>query len=185
MLSEAGHWVCLFWGLLGGTLDAPCDCCWATCLKLQSDPWFVAASAGPGCVWERSSCSPTPSFTSTSPRGRSAKAPRYPEICLWLPPPVGCLIGLVTEWASAGTRIAWGRFSVSHQVGVSGVHQIDAHSNSVPLLGLRPLGKIPGYAKSCCPLLGALRPGVGWVLGSYQSEASRVHQAQRDQDLAV
>ena len=40
MLSEAGHWMCLFWATWEGLWfrpmsDAACDWPWATCLELQ------------------------------------------------------------------------------------------------------------------------------------------------------
>ena len=47
------------------------------------------------------------------------KVPRHSEIHLCLPPPAGCLLGLVTIRVCGGTRVAWGRFTVSHRVGVS------------------------------------------------------------------
>ena len=57
MLSEAGLWMCWFlvsWEELWfkPMLDAAYDLPWATCLDQQSDPEFVAASAGPGCAQE-------------------------------------------------------------------------------------------------------------------------------------
>ena len=148
MLSKAGHWVCLLWDIIGGTLVEVnvrhyLWLSWATCLKPQNNPLFVADSAGPCYVWEGPSCAPRPASTSTEPRGWSAKLPRHPEICLYLSPLAGFLIILVTEGAFVGTQVAWGRFSVSHQVGVSGVHQIDTGSYAVPVLGLRPLSESP------------------------------------------
>lgn len=105
MLSEAGHWVCCFWaswedsgaGQCYAAGDWPCT----SCLELQSYPHFVAASAGPGCAWKGPRCIPRPAFISPGPGSRSARVPRHPEICLCLPLPAGCLLGLIREKASA------------------------------------------------------------------------------------
>lgn len=76
---------------------------------------------------------------------------------------------------------------MNHQVMVSGVHQIDTISNSVPLLGLRLLSKM----SQGIPRLAATPPGahrsLWWdrVLGSHQGEASRFYEAQTDQNLAM
>ena len=58
-----------------------------------------------------------------------------------LPLPSGCLLGSATEIASASTRLAWDRFSMSHLEGVIVVHQVAADSNLAPVLGLRPFSK--------------------------------------------
>ena len=74
------------WEMLWCRSISGAACCqpWDTCLELQSDPQFVAASAGPGCMGEGPSCAPRPAFSSTETGGTSAKIPRYPEICLHL-----------------------------------------------------------------------------------------------------
>lgn len=58
--------------------------------------------------------------------------PSHPEII----PTCLCLLaagwlGSVTERTSCGIGVAWGRFSVNHQVGVSGIHQTDTLSDLV------------------------------------------------------
>ena len=121
MLSESSHWVCWFWASLEGLWcrpmsDAACDCSWATYLEIQSDPQYVATSAGFGWMWKRPSCTPRPAFTRFRPRGRLAKTSRHPEILLHFLLPAGCLIGSVTQRASGSTQVAWGGFSVNHQV---------------------------------------------------------------------
>ena len=59
--------------------DTTCEWPWATCLELQSDPQFVAASAGPGYVQEGPTCTPRLACSSTGPRGRSAKVLKHPQ----------------------------------------------------------------------------------------------------------
>ena len=102
--------------------DASHDCPWATCFELQSDPHFVAASAEPWCLWGGPNCAPNLSSTSTEPRGWSAEGSWQSKIHHHLPPSVSCLLGSVTERTSGSTQVSWGWFSVSHQVGASGIH---------------------------------------------------------------
>ena len=109
--------------------------------RLQSNPQFVAASVGCGCVWEGPSCAPRLGFASTELGGRSVKGLRHHEMCLYLPLPDGCLLALVTDRASGGIPVAYGRFSVSHQLRVSVVLQIDTGSHALPVLNLRVLSK--------------------------------------------
>ena len=128
----------------------------ATCLELQSNSQRVAASAGPGCTQERSSCTPMLVTTSTDPVGRSAKGPRQLEIHLHLPVPADFLLSSVTESASGSIQVAYCRFSV--QVGASG---IDTGSNLVPELGLRPLRL---YTNSSCNHWVLVQLCGGWGL---------------------
>ena len=85
--------------------------------RATSDPQFVAAFSGHVCAQEGPSCTLRLAFTTTGLGRRSAKVPRHPEIFLCLPPTPSCLLGSDTERFSGGTLIAWGRFTVSHQVG--------------------------------------------------------------------
>lgn len=113
---------------------------WKSCLEPQSFPQFVAASAVPGCVQEGSSCTPRLAFTSTGPMVVS-KSIKGPKIHLYFPWPAGSLIGSVTKRASGYTQFARGKFTVSPQLGVSGVHQTDTDLISLPVLGVRPLSR--------------------------------------------
>ena len=143
MLSEAGHWVCLFWAFCEGpqrrpVLDIACDWPWATYLALQAIQ-SLCCFLWAECAWKEPSCVPRQAFSRSW--GRSGKVPVQPNTYLCLPPPVISLLGSVTETASSNIQIVWGRFSVSHQVEKSGVHQIDSGSNLVSVLGLRLLGR--------------------------------------------
>lgn len=51
-----------------------------------SNPQFVVASSGLGCIPAKLKCAPSPAFTSTGSRGRSAYIPRHPKVSLYLPP---------------------------------------------------------------------------------------------------
>ena len=158
------------------------DWSWTTCLELQSYPQFVANSAGPGFVSKGPSRAPSLPFISIRPKVLLAKVPMHLEIYPHLPPSVSCLSGSVTERAS-GAWIAWGRFSVSHQVRMSGVHKINTGSISVPVLGQSLCSKCPRVYQVYLPPCWVLHTLVcGMVSGSCQGEASRVYQ---DQNLAV
>ena len=101
----------------------------------------MAASARHECALEGPSYTTRPDTTSTRSRGRSAKALRHTEICLLRLISASCLISSVFERASGGTWVAWVRFSVSHQVGTSGVHQIDTGSTLITIWDLISLTK--------------------------------------------
>ena len=104
--------------------------------EATNDPKFVAESSRLGCTQDEPSCSEELDFISTGSRDVSANVPSHHRVHLCLSLPAGYLLGSVTEKDSGGTRVTWGRFSVSHQVGVSGVHQTDTGSNLVPAWGL-------------------------------------------------
>lgn len=75
---------------------------------------------------------------------------------------------------------------MSHHVGVNSVHQIGTDSNSVPVLCLMPLSKSHRIPQGKPPSAGYPWTLMwGGVSGTHQDEASRVHQAQGDQDLDV
>lgn len=66
---------------------------------------------------------------------------------------------------------------------MSGVHQVDRDSNSVPVLGFKLPSKSLVYTKARQQ---PLRPLGTFVVGGFsepQAEVSRVHQAQTDKDL--
>ena len=148
MLSEAGHWACWFWGLLEGTLEQLHVRC---CLWLALGNLFGATkwSTVYGCLWrawvcvERTKLCTKAGLYQQWAQWQVSKSSKAPWDHLCLPTPARCLFGSVTESASVGTWVAWGRFSVSHQVGMSGVHQIYTGSNLVSLLDPRPLSKCP------------------------------------------
>ena len=102
---------------------------------LEATKLLVAASAGPGYAWGRPVCIPRPAST-RSKLGQVSKGPRHPGTTstYWLPVRLSQLKEplAVCELPEA---------NLSHQIGMSGVHQVDKDSNSVPVLGLRPLNK--------------------------------------------
>ena len=107
-------------------------CLWliqATCLELKSHSQFVAASAWCGCLWEGPSCTPRSTSFSTKHGGWLAKGPRYPDICTCLPSLTCFLLSSSTEKAFGSTWLSWPRFSVSHQIGVSGIYQTNTGSD--------------------------------------------------------
>ena len=66
-----------------------------------------------------------------------------------LPLPASCLLGSITGIASNVRKllVVCSRFSVSHHVGVHGVHHADTDSNSVPGL-VWGSAKVSGYTKA-------------------------------------
>lgn len=56
-------------------------------------------------------------------------------------PPFRHLLGSFTKRASNNLQVVWVWSSMSHQVGVSDVNQVDTDSNSVPLMGQKLLSK--------------------------------------------
>ena len=84
--------------MLGATCDRP----WATCLESQSSPQLVAASVGPGSMWE-GKFTPRLAFTSTKPQEQVSRRSKTPQHLLL---PAGCLLGSVTERASGGMWVA-------------------------------------------------------------------------------
>ena len=75
---------------------------------------------------------------------------------------------------------------MSYQVGVSGIHQTDSGLNSVPVLDLRALSKcLKAYQARLLPLRCLQTLVLDGISGSHKGEASRVYQAQTDQDLAT
>ena len=83
--------------------DAACGWSWETCLELQSDPQFVAASAGPG-VHGKDQTAPQYWFYHHWAWGQ-AKVPRHPEIYFCPPPPANYVLGSVTKSTSGSTQI--------------------------------------------------------------------------------
>lgn len=75
---------------------------------------------------------------------------------------------------------------MSHQVGKGGIHQADTDSNSELVLGSGHSAIVSGYTKVSCNLPNTCKL-MWWnsVLGIYQGKASRVDQAQTDQNLVV
>lgn len=57
----------------------------------------MATSAELDCTWEGPIWALSPAFTSTGPRGGSAKVPRHCRICLSLPLPASQLLILITK----------------------------------------------------------------------------------------
>lgn len=117
--------------------DVVCNCLWETCLELQSDPLIVALCLVG--VHGENQAEDKAGFYQHHTAGQVSKYLSNPESSLCSSLPISCLLGSVTEKASGVTIVARCRFSVSHQVGASGVQYINAGSNSVPVLGLSPL----------------------------------------------
>lgn len=118
------------------------------------------------CVWNASNYTPSLTSTNTKFRGGQQKTQgtlKSTSVCV-------CLLDSATERSSGSTWVVWGRFSVSHKVGVNVVCLTDTYSNSVPVLDLRPpWAKITGYTKTSYYLPHAHR-SLSWsgVSGSCQ-----------------
>ena len=142
------HWACWFLDLLGWTLVQANvrHCLWLTSGNLFGT---TKRSIVCGCLCWAWVCARKTKLYNMARyyqhglESSSAKVPRCLKICLSFPLPVSCLLGSVTEKASGDTQVARGSFSVNHQVGMSGVLQIDISSNLMPVLGLRLLSNCP------------------------------------------
>ena len=122
--------VVLVLGLLGGSLVQGCV---RRCLWFSLGNLFGAISDHSlwlplWCVWEGPHCAPRLALLAQVPEAGQQKF----QACWDLPLPARCLLDSVTEIASVGTQVVWGRFIVSHQVGVSGIQ--DLISKSVDLV---------------------------------------------------
>lgn len=107
---------------------------------------------------------------------RSATVLSHPKVCLFLLHLPVKLSHRESLWKYLSFMR---RFSLSYQVGVSGVHQRNISSISVPVLGLKPLSKCTKVYTSLaatCLVLAHLWCGI--VSGSHQGKASRIYQAQ-------
>ena len=90
---------------------------------------------------------------------------RFASACLYVPPSAGCLLGSVTETVFGSTWVAWGRFSVTHQTEVNGVHQIGIGADLVLVLCLRLLSKCSKVYEVQLSPTGCLQSFVvGWYL---------------------
>ena len=112
MLSGASHWVYFLWCLSGGILVLVIarHCLWLTLGNLfGATPWSTVC----GCLclaWVkagRTKLHMKRGFYQHHLGYRSAKVLRHPEICLYLPPFLGCLLCSVTGRVSGNSYVAW------------------------------------------------------------------------------
>ena len=145
----------------------------------------MAASVEPWYVWEGPRHIPRLASTTTEPGGSSTKTPQNPNIHLHLLPPAYCLLDSIIEISSGGNLVAWGKFSVSYQVGVVVFIRL-IQVQTLASAGSESLSKVPGYTKSSCHSLGSSRI-LCWDRFSrgLQGEASSVYQVQTVQDLSM
>ena len=143
LLGYATNWIPLWYSLKLDTGSVGCFCNLLGETLVQSNfrlcMWLVLGNVfvihslwlppRPGCAREGLSFSPRLTFTGTGPSVQKETQDSPWPVCAYM-------LGLVTGRASGSSQVAWGRFSVSHQVGASGVHEIDTGSNSVPVLVL-------------------------------------------------
>ena len=73
--------------------DVTCDWPWETCLELQSNPEFVAASAGFWLGGGRAKLCTKAGFDQHQAQRLASKTPKTPGDSPLLPSPAGCLIG--------------------------------------------------------------------------------------------